>query len=264
MNTVSVMVVLPTMGNRLESLALALESCATLPAHIAPTVVVVAPEGATPARQLALRHDAIVIDDPGSGMADAINAAIATRADEKYYIWVGDDDVLVGAGIAAAVEGLESTPAAVVAYGHCEYIDNAGSIIGKNSAGKVAQLLLPWGPNLIPHPGTVVSLDAIANAGGFDSELSYALDLDLFLRLRRHGPFLHVTHTTAQFRWHAQSLTVADRRASSREAMKVKADYLPKLLKPFAPLWQWPVAWASTVAARQVSRRAAGKGNLEI
>ena len=263
MNTVSVMVVLPTMGNRLESLALALESCATLPAHIAPTVVVVAPEGATPARQLALRHDAIVIDDPGSGMADAINAAIATRADEKYYIWVGDDDVLVGAGIAAAVEGLESTPAAVVAYGHCEYIDNAGSIIGKNSAGKVAQLLLPWGPNLIPHPGTVVSMDAIANTGGFDSKLSYALDLDLFLRLRREGVFIHVNHVTAQFRWHAQSLTVADRRGSSREAMKVKASHLPRLLKLFAPLWQWPVAWASTIAARQVRRRAAKEGSLE-
>ena len=263
MNTVSVMVVLPTLGTRLESLALALESCATFPAHIAPTVVVVAPKGATPARQLALRHDAIVIDDPGSGMADAINAAIATRGDEKYYIWVGDDDVLVGAGIAAAVEGLESTPAAVVAYGHCEYIDDAGRIIGKNSAGKVTQLLLPWGPNLLPHPGTVVSMDAIANAGGFDSELSYALDLDLFLRLRRQGRFLPVNHVTAQFRWHAESLTVADRRSSSREAMKVKASHLPKLFKPFAPLWQWPVAWASAVVARQVSRRAAKKGSLE-
>ena len=264
MNTVSVMVVLPTLGTRLESLALALESCATIPAHIETTVVVVAPKGATAAGQLALRHDATVVDDPGSGMADAINEAIATRGNEKYYIWVGDDDVLVGAGIAAAVEELESTPAAVVAYGHCEYIDDAGRVIGKNSAGKVAELLLPWGPNLIPHPGTVVSMDAIANAGFFDSELSYALDLDLFLRLRRQGPFLHVAHTTAQFRWHAQSLTVADRRASSREAMKVKAGYLPKSVKPFAPLWQWPVAWASTVAARQVSRRAAGKGNLEI
>ena len=264
MNTVSVMVVLPSLGDRLESLALALESSATFPAHIEPTIVVVVPEGATPARQLALRHRAIVINDPGSGMADAINAAIAIRADEKYYIWVGDDDVLVGAGIAAAVEELESAPAAVVAYGHCEYIDDAGRIIGKNSAGKVAQLLLPWGPNLIPHPGTVVSMDAIANTGGFDSELSYALDLDLFLRLRREGVFIHVNHVTAQFRWHPQSLTVADRRGSSREAMKVKASHLPKLLRPVAPLWQWPVAWASTIAARQVSRRVAKKGSLEI
>ena len=256
MNTVSVMVVLPTLGERLESLALALESCATFPAHIEPTIVVVVPEGATPARQLALRHDAIVINDPGSGMADAISAAIATREDQKYYIWVGDDDVLVGAGIAAAVEELERTPAAVVAYGHCEYIDDAGRVLGKNSAGKVAQLLLPWGPNLIPHPGTVVSMDAIANAGGFDSELSYALDLDLFLRLRRQGLFLHVKHTTAQFRWHAESLTVADRRASSREAMKVKASYLPNLLKPVAPLWQWPVAWVTALAARVMNIRA--------
>ena len=260
MKTVSVMVVLPTLGDRLDSLKIALASCSTLPATLSPTVAVVVPTKATEARKLARRHGAVMVDDPGSGMADAINAAIATRGDEKYYIWLGDDDVLVGAGIAQAVDQLESHPEAVVAYGHCEYIDGSGTVIGKNTAGSLAKLLLPWGPNLIPHPGTVVSMDALQDVGGFSSELSYALDLDVFLKLRRLGRFLPVNQATAQFRWHADSLTVADRRASSREAMAVKARHLPKWLRVFAPLWHWPVAWASMLAANGVSRAARKKG----
>lgn len=259
MKTVSVMVVLPTLGNRLESLETALASCATLPASVSPTVTVVVPTAAAAAREIALRHGAALVDDPASGMANAINAAIATRTEEKYYIWLGDDDVLLGPGIARAVEALEHQSDAVVALGHCEYIDESGNVIGKNAAGSLAKVFLPWGPNLIPHPGTVVSMDALEKVGGFSSGLSYALDLDVFLKLRRLGPFIPVKHTTAQFRWHAASLTVADRRASSREAMNVKARHLPGWLRPFAPLWHWPVAWASTIAASGVSRVARKK-----
>ena len=259
MQTISVMVVLPTLGDRPESLEIALASCETIPAGISVTVAVVTPTAATEARQIAQRHGAVVIDDPASGMADAINAAIATRTIEKYYIWLGDDDVLVGAGIAEAVRTLEAHPDAVVAYGHCEYIDESGRVIGINAAGSLARALLPWGPNLIPHPGTVVAMDALEEIGGFTTGLSYALDLDVFLRLRRVGQLMSVKKVTARFRWHSDSLTVADRRASSQEAMKVKASHLPGWLRPLAPVWHWPVAWASLLAAKGVTRAARKK-----
>ena len=253
MDTVRLMVVLPSLGERLDSLELALDSCLSLPAWVTATVVVVIPHQAMEARDIAMRRGAVLIDDPGLGMAGAINSAISTRSDERYYIWLGDDDVLVGPGIGRAVERLQMSPRAVVAFGHCEYINEMGTVIGTNAAGYLAALLLPWGPNLIPHPGTVVSLDALEEAGGFSPELSYALDLDMFLKLRKLGQFLSVRAVTAQFRWHADSLTVADRRASSREAMKVKASHLPALIRPLALLWQWPVAWASALAARAVT-----------
>jgi len=50
-------------------------------------------------------------------------------------------------------------------------------------------------------------------------------------------------------------MTVADRSASNREAIRVKRSHLPPWLKPLAGLWLWPVAWASQVAARRVSAR---------
>ena len=44
------------------------------------------------------------------------------------------------------------------------------------------------------------------------------MDLDAFLKLRRRGRFVWTRETVSAFRWHAESLTVSDRSASSRES----------------------------------------------
>lgn len=253
MGNKDVMVVLPTLGKRLLHLGLALESCSTLGKSISLTLCVVAPAEATEARKMSVAHGAQIVEDPGTGMADAINAALSTRRSEKYYVWLGDDDVLVGSGIASLVAALDADETAVVAHGHCEYIDTEGTTIAINRAGKFAQFLLAWGPNLIAHPGTVVSMDALEKVGGFSPGLLYALDLDVFLRLRKIGRFVAVPAVASRFRWHPGSLTVADRKASSREAMSVKARHLPGWLRWMSPLWHWPIAWLSALAAQRVN-----------
>ena len=55
--------------------------------------------------------------------------------------------------------------------------------------GSLAVFLLPWGPDLIPHPGTMVRLDDLLAIGGFDPRAQVRMDLDAFLKLRRHGRF---------------------------------------------------------------------------
>jgi GT2 family glycosyltransferase len=216
----------------------------------------VVPTGAVQARALGSQYGAVLIDDPGSGMADAVNAGIGARTTEEFYVWVGDDDELVPQGVAALMEALGNRPSAAVAYGHCDYIDGIGSVIGRSKAGPLATALLPWGPNLIPHPGTIVRLDALEAVGGFDSRLSYALDLDVFLKLRRVGDFITAPTVSARFRWHAHSATVADRSSSTREAIIVKNRHLPSLLRPLSWIWNYPVAWASQIAAWAVTVRA--------
>ncbi|MDP4972421.1 MAG: hypothetical protein NWP95_02820 [Pontimonas sp.] len=250
------LVVLPTLGDRLEFLEMTLRSCRDLAGLVPTTVAMVVPTGAVEARALGSQYGVVLIDDPGSGMADAVNAGIGARTTEEFYVWVGDDDELVPQGVAALMEALGNRPSAVVAYGHCDYIDGTGSVIGRSKAGPLATALLPWGPNLIPHPGTIVRLDALEAVGGFDSRLSYALDLDVFLKLRRVGDFITAPTVSARFRWHADSATVADRSSSAREAIIVKNQYLPAFLRPLSWMWNYPVAWASQVAAWVVTVRA--------
>ena len=213
----ALLVVLPTLGDRLEFLEATLRSCKELADQVPTTVAMVVPAHAESARSLGRRYGSVLIDDPGTGMADAVNAGLSARSTEGFYVWVGDDDELVPAGVVALMKALEEQVSAVVAYGHCEYIDVAGRVIGHSKAGALATLVLPWGPNLIPHPGTVVGLDALEAVGGFDSRLSYALDLDVFLKLRRVGGFISQPTETPPIRTHPDTATDPDRRPSPNQ-----------------------------------------------
>ena len=251
-----VLVVLPTLGDRLDSLKETLESVNTQRSDLDLTLVVVAPPAATAARALAESLGAIVVDDPKEGISEAINCGLRARTTESYYAWVGDDDLFRPGGLLVLRDILEATPKAVLAFGGCDYIDPSGLTIGTSNAGGLAVFLLPWGPDLIPHPGTMVRLDALEEIGGFDRSLKFAMDLDAFLKLRKHGRFAYTRTAVSAFRWHPDSLTVANRLASSREAESVKRRHLPAALRPVSGVWQYPIRWASAFAAGRVSARA--------
>jgi 2-phospho-L-lactate guanylyltransferase (CobY/MobA/RfbA family) len=260
MDDPKLLVVLPTLGERPELLTVALESCATLREKVPLTLVVVLPSAAHSVRSLCENFGAVLVDDPGTGMAGAINAALAVASSEQFYVWVGDDDRLVAKGVAELVDALDNDATAVVAYGHCDYVDQTGRVVAQNRAGRWARFFLSFGPNLIPHPGTIVRLRPLADSGGFNPNLRYALDLDVFLRLRDHGRFISLKTVSAQFRWHPESLTVADRKASGREAVAVKNSHLPVFVRPISFLWNFPVSWASAWAAKAVNQRAGSSG----
>ncbi len=254
--TGSVLVVLPTLGDRLATLEETLESIDLQRGDVDLHLVVVMPDEATEARRLAERFGARVVVDPRQGISSAINAGIAAATDETYYAWMGDDDLFRPGALGTLRGLLEADPSAVVAYGACDYIDPYGRVIGTSKAGRAAQWLLAWGPNLIPHPGSLIRLQAMREVGLFEPSYRYAMDLDMFLRLRGTGRFVATRGVVSAFRWHPDSLTVANRRASSAESEAIKRKHLPALLRPLSPAWAVPVRWAAHLAAVQVSRRA--------
>jgi hypothetical protein len=240
MPNAEILVILPTLGDRLETLEETLEAVEAQRADVALRLVVVAPAGATAARALAERFG-------------AINCGLAARDGETYYAWIGDDDLFRPGGLLTLKTILDSRPDAVLSYGGCEYINPSGRILAFSNAGPLATFLLPWGPNLIPHPGTMIRLDALEAIGGFDVSLKYAMDLDAFLKLRRYGTFAWTRQAVSAFRWHPDSLTVANRLNSSLESEAVKRRHLPKALRPLSPAWNYPIRWASSFAAKRVS-----------
>ena len=250
------MIVLPTSGERLDLLRRALESCIGIESSVLGPVVVVAPSSAKAAGKLARSYGAVVVRDAGKGISQATNTGLSQTSSEKYYVWLGDDDELVAEGVNHLLEKLAQNPDAVLAYGYCEYINEAGRVVAKSKAGPIAKSLLSWGPNLIPHPGTVIRVEAMRAVGCFDPGLKFALDLDLFLKLRKLGTFISLPIVSARFRWHADSTTVADRSSSTREAIIVKNRHLPAWLRPLSWIWNYPVAWASQVAAWAATLRA--------
>ena len=252
----SLLVVLPTLGERLDSFREALASVSATAQLVSLRLVVVLPTNATGARRLALDHGAELVDDPQQRLAGAMNAGLAARNGQRFYVGLGDDDLLRPAGIARVFDRAVSHPNVVVAYGACDYIDAHSRIIGTNRAGRLATTILSWGPNLIPHPGALIDLDALERIGGFALDRPYTMDLDAFLRLKRHGKFLDSTEVVSAFRWHADSLTVADRKKSAAEALDVKRSHLPGHLRHLGMVWLVPISWATSLAGDVVSYRA--------
>jgi len=251
----TVLVVVPTLGERIDTLE---ESLASVRAQegVEPHLVVVVPEAATQAREIAVRSGATVVDDPRTGLSGAVNAGLAAHRGEELYAWLGDDDLLQPGGLRTLAGLLAGDPSAVVAYGACTYIDDRGRTVTVSRAGDLASKILAWGPDLVPQPASLTRVDALLACGGYDETLKFAMDLDMFLRLKRRGRFVSTKQETAAFRWHADSLTVANRGKSLAESEAVKRRYLSRWARPFALLWEVPVRLATRAAARQVNVRA--------
>lgn len=197
-----------------------------------------------------------MVDDPRTGLSGAVNAGIAASTDEQYFAWIGDDDLMLPGGLATLSALLGRNPSAVVAYGACEYIDEAGGVVAMSRAGRLASWILPWGPNLVPQPASLTRLDALQRAGEYDEDLKFAMDLDMFLRLRKAGDFVSCRTPVAAFRWHPDSLTVSNRSLSLAESEAVKRRHLPRSVRPLSRLWDVPVGLATRVAARRLNARA--------
>lgn len=253
MPSAAVLVIVPTLGRRLDSLVEALRSISNQDIDV--DVVIVSPRTAA-VGQIADLFGAQLMDDPGS-QAAAINAGVTQlKSHHEWVSWLNDDDLLESNSLHTTRQALESNPRAVLAYGACRYIDEDGRQLWVSRAGAWASRVLKWGPDLIPQPGMLIRSQAWTAVGGVDESLRFAFDLDLLLKLKALGEFVSVPDIVASFRWHDDSLTVADRSASLRESEMVKRRALTPRVRRFAWAWERPVRIATHIAAAEVSRRA--------
>ena len=218
----SVLYVVPTLGHRPEYLAEMLDSLQCQQA-VDLGVVIVAPAGADGVRACAEERGVHFVEQAGSGIGGAINQGWrAFGSGYEFWAWLGDDDALMPGSAARAVQHLRSHPKLSMVYGQCDYVDADGRLMFTARPSSLAADLLRWGPDLVPQPGSVARASAISRAGYLDETLRYAMDLDLFLRLKEVGPIGYVRAVLARFRWHEGSTTVNSQYASDAEAREVR------------------------------------------
>jgi len=253
-----VLIVVPTLGQRLDHLKSCLTSIATQ--SVFADIVMVSPT--TPEiEQLAIKFNAHLISDPGS-QTKAINAGVefALKSGSFEFVnWLGDDDLLEPDSLRTTTTALDSNPAATLAYGACRYINERDQELWVSSAGKWAPRVLGWGPDLIPQPGMLVRMNAWQSVGGVDESYRFAFDLDLLLKLKKLGPLVDTGTIVSSFRWHADSLTVGDRTTNLQESERAKRAALSPSTRKIAWLWERPVRVATRIAAWEVNRRAEKK-----
>ena len=229
-------IIVPTLGTRLDLLNDCLQSIRGAGECF---ICVVVPRSINLADEIDNNLWDAIVDDPGLGLAKAINAGIeALPALIEYCNWLGDDDLLEPASLEKSTRTLEASPNVVLVYGNCTYIDSKGEKIWKNSAGTLASYVLRFGPCLIPQPGSLFRRSAFEKIGGLNQDFGWAFDYDLFIRLSKNGDMKYINRDTASFRWHKDSLTVGQRRMSVEEASRVRISNYSKAMKAVAPIWE--------------------------
>jgi GT2 family glycosyltransferase len=245
-------VVVPTLGTRGEYLATCLQSlkdssvghvCIVCPPHVDISKFI--EEG--------LVHQKV--DDPGKGLAAAINAGVNSLPQSISIInWLGDDDYVNPRSIEAALSILTAKESTVMVYGSCTYVDQDNIVVWQNRSGSFAAKILRFGPCLIPQPGALIKRRAFVEAGGLNEGLGWAFDLDLFIKLSKLGALKFVGMNLASFRWHSDSLTVSLRRNSVQEASRVRVSHLQPLTRYLSFLWE-PIICSLTFHSQVLVRK---------
>ena len=249
-------IVVPTMGDRPRFIS---ESISSIRAAGQVHIAVVKPKTADLDGSLVASIDQIV-DDPGRGLAAAINSALNAMPETVRYVsWLGDDDRLAPDSISRIVGELDRTGASVV-YGRCRYIDSEGSLLWLNRSGRYASPLMRVGPQLVPQPGSLMRRVDVEAVGGLDETLRWAFDLDLLLKLSGRSGLRFIPETVADFRWHEGSLSVGGRQGSVEEASRVRRRHLPALLRAPSIAWEVPMRALILAAGRILDRRLSSRG----
>lgn len=210
-------VVIPTLGKRPDWLGDAIASLRDAEVH----TILVAPEGAFIDPNL-VQH-IIWREKHGDDVAGSINAGVsAMPASVKFVTWLNDDDVLMPGALKYGHETLNSALESPFVYGCCTYVDVSSHQLWRNRFGRIANFLLPFGPDLIPQPASLIRRSEWQLLNGLDERLHLAFDLDLFLRLRRLGRPVFDRRIESLVRWHPDAKSNRSRLHQVREAEHVR------------------------------------------
>jgi hypothetical protein len=245
--------VVPTLGTRPELL---FHSLSSIKSSGYTFVCVVAPIGVN----LAIGDETKLIDlrvvDPGDGLASAISKGIESLPNEiKYISWLGDDDLIEPCHLDACLAVFSANQDISMIYGSCSYINIHNERIGINRLQKFSKFFIRFGPCLIPQPGSLINKQKYIESGGLDRSLGWAFDLDLFIKLSKVGRLQPIDLTLGSFRWHNESLTVASRKDSVREASMVRKSYYRLPLRFISEIWELPIRTLTLYAGVLVSMR---------
>jgi GT2 family glycosyltransferase len=228
-------VVIPTLGQNSEWLEASVKSAfLNLPNEI----VLVLREPNSSVQEIANRYSSRIVIENKKGVYTALNRGISEiENDVEAFCFLGDDDLLEPNALIRLKNVMENSGAMAV-FGSIAYVDENLQVLMQNKGYRFAVRTISILPNLIPNPGTLISVEAWQKCGGYDESLSFASDLDFWLKLRKIGKIQSIQEPISKFRWHSSSLTKGSRKKSLIEASLVRTRHTHKFLIPLRICWE--------------------------
>lgn len=160
------------------------------------------------------------------GQSDALNKGLR-MARGAVVGWLNSDDFYLPGAFEAVAAYFAANPHVDVAYGDAVVVDDEGRVIrGLQQHGFDERVLLYYGC-FIPSTSTFFRAKLIDNGLlHLDETLHLAMDLELFLRLARHGVrFGHMRRDLAAFRWHEAAKTLTNPLRGEQEKRRIQRRY---------------------------------------
>lgn len=170
------------------------------------------------------------------GLAENWNA-VAAMARAPYLKVLCADDVLHPDCLADQLAVLQGRPHVSLVAARRDFIGASGEVvlrdrglaglIGHHDAPSVVRQVIRSGINPIGWPAALLlRRQAFVDVGGFDPRWLYPIDLDLSLRMLRHGDFYGIERSLASFRIspHSASATMRHEGRQHRELIRTVCD----------------------------------------
>jgi len=148
------------------------------------------------------------VSERDAGQSDAINKGLR-RATGDIVAWLNSDDYYVPHALTAAVQCLVAHPEAGMVYGNVDVVDAHGQVLkrGVGSDYDLARQLLQ--EIIVPQPAAFWWRRVTEDVGYLRTDLHYAMDWDLWLRIGRRYSIHHLRRSLAVFRRSGVNKTAA-------------------------------------------------------
>ncbi|MGE0313850.1 MAG: glycosyltransferase [Lautropia sp.] len=170
------------------------------------------------------RADVRLLRDVGGGIARAMNAGVEAASGD-VIAHLHSDDVYLGSDALSKVAAVfAAKPDTQWVVGRC-----AALLDGRIEENRFETKPYSWRElvraNIVPHPSTFIRRPFFLASGGFSTELRYAMDYDLWLRLARESAPVQIPDYLAAFRFHDDSASTANPWPSHFEAFSLHWRY---------------------------------------
>ena len=141
-----------------------------------------------------------------------------------YIARQDDDDVSLPDRLATLVSVLDKDPDAILATGNTEIIDAEGKTIARSRRDCDPDIIgwyLMFHNHLASHSQVVFRAETARRLGGYDEEMTYSQDHELWQRMSETGKLVIVSQTLIKNRVHDECLSKTKTEAQERLSLQV-------------------------------------------
>lgn len=164
------------------------------------------------------------ISEPDEGQSDAFNKGFS-QAKGEFYFWINADDILLPNSLMKAKDKIQSNKNNLWFVANIIFFNEEGKILKCARGPKWRNFLYDKVPINVYGPTSIFHKSIFWAAGGFDKNLKFAMDTDLWMRFKSMGVRFHrINEYFWGFRVHKDSKT-------SNQFFKVKTR--PQMMEEF-------------------------------